>query len=67
MIIVLGLSIFIINLLVVARDSREGFESPKTCDEFKLKVENNLFSKPVIEKQTERVMIHSQVSATNPL
>jgi len=44
MIIVLGLSIFIINLLVLARDSREGFESPKSCDEFKVKVEKNLFS-----------------------
>jgi len=44
MIIVLGLSLFIINLLILARDSREGFESPKSCSDFKMKVEENLFS-----------------------
>jgi hypothetical protein len=44
MIIVLGLSIFIVNILVLARDSREGFETPKDCNEFKSKVETNMFS-----------------------
>ena len=44
MIIVLGLSIFIINILILARDSREGFESPNDCNEFRNKVETNMFS-----------------------
>ena len=44
MIIVLGLSIVIINTLILARDSREGFETPKECNEFRNKVETNMFS-----------------------
>ena len=47
MIIVLGLSLFIINLLILARDSREGFESPKSCSDFKMKVEENMFSSDI--------------------
>jgi len=44
MIIVLSLSLFIINLLILARDSREGFETPKSCYDFRIKVEENMFS-----------------------
>lgn len=46
MIIILGLSIFIINILVLARDSREGFTDPSNneCSDFKNKVYKNLYS-----------------------
>jgi len=46
MIIILGLTIFIINILVLARDSREGFTDPSNneCSDFKNKVYKNLYS-----------------------
>ena len=49
MIIILGLTIFIINILVLARDSREGFTDPSNneCSDFKNKVYKNLYSTDV--------------------
>ena len=46
MIIILGLAIFIINILVMARNSREGFTDPSNneCSDFKNKVYKNLYS-----------------------
>jgi hypothetical protein len=57
MIIVLGLSIFIINLLVLARDSREGFESPNDCNEFRSKVETNMFSSDMSDSDISGVTV----------
>jgi hypothetical protein len=56
MIIVLGLSIFIINLLVLARDSREGFETPTSCFEFTSAVNTNMFSTDIsgVKKSLEK-------------
>ena len=46
MIIILGLTIFIINILVLARDSREGYTDPSNneCSNFTNKVYKNLYS-----------------------
>lgn len=44
MIIVLGLSIFLINILILARDSREGFETPNSCFEFTDAVITNMIT-----------------------
>ena len=46
MIIILGLAIFIINILVMARNSREGYTdlSDNECSDFKNKVYKNLYS-----------------------
>ena len=44
MIIVLGLTIFIINILILVRDSREGFEESKDCFDFTNAVYTNMFS-----------------------
>jgi len=56
MIIVLGLSIFAINILVLARDSREGFESPTSCFEFTDAVNTNMFSTDIsgVKKTLEK-------------
>jgi hypothetical protein len=56
MIIVLGLSIFIINILILARDSREGFESPNECNEFRNKVETNMFSNDMSDSDISGVL-----------
>jgi len=56
MIIVLGLSIFIINILILVRDSREGFETPTTCFEFTDAVHTNMFSTDIsgVKKSLEK-------------
>lgn len=49
MIIILGLSIFIINILVLARDSREGYTDPSNneCSDFTNTVYKNLYSSDI--------------------